>query len=174
MNNNNFILYISPFTSNLTYHFRIASHIAKFSERKIVRLLVYLIPSLLARKEGPITRLSRSSCFERIRSTGGLGRWWNSLECTHIYIFFFSPGVGRFRTALQFSSKSETSETETILISMQDFGRKRKMHIRQRSGVHHRLPAFAELPILLFLPSPRLLSFPPSGSDIGTESIAVL
>lgn len=89
MNNNNFILYISPFTSNLTYYFRIASHIAKFSERKIVRLFVYLIPSLLARKEGPITRLSRSSCFERIRSTGGLGRWWNSLECTYIYIFFF-------------------------------------------------------------------------------------
>ena len=52
------------------------------------------------------------------------------------FLFLF-PTVGRADShSFAISSKSEASETETILISMQDFGRKRKMHIRLRSGVH--------------------------------------
>lgn len=77
-----------------------------------------------------------------------------------MYTFrFFSASCLGDSHSFARSSKSETSETETILISMRAFGRKRKMHIRQRSGVHLRLPAFAELPFLFLLHPPFFVPF---------------
>lgn len=122
------------------------------------------------RLQGERFRVSRSSCFERIWSTGGLGRWWNSARESSVYVSLFSSCAEPIRIALQFHRNQKRARRKWSLLVCKTLVEKGRCTSGsdQASTIDFR-PSQNFHSFLLPLTSP--LSFPSSALDINCESI---